>query len=183
MSSCIILIDYIQKNKFNRNKSIFSVIEELPNYAKIDDCLKSFFIENTNVSHNNFQIFSLNSLMNIYEMIELLCWDEFINNINDQNKMPINEEMKIKIKICIITTIKEENLIKKQDIANATRNLISRYLCRKREDTDISEFKQLSLYLYRKDLWKSDAADKEKFDEELYQIFGKINKIKFVIKC
>ena len=72
---------------------------------------------------------------------------------------------------------------KKQDITNGTGKLISRYLCEKRGDTAISEFKQLSLYLNRNDLWKPDVVDKENFDEELYLIFEKINKIKFVIKC
>ena len=75
LSSIIILINYIQKEYFNKNKSILSVIKELPNYIEIDNCLKSFFLENSNYN-DNFQMFSINVLINIYEIIELLYWEE-----------------------------------------------------------------------------------------------------------
>ena len=174
LSSIIILIDYIQKEYFNKNKSILSVIKELPNYIEIDNCLKSFFLENSNYN-NNFQMFSINVLINIYEIIELLYWEELKKNLNDQYKMPINDEIKIEIKNCFNTLIKEY----KQEIANATRKLISRYLCGKRGDSDISEFRELRSYLARIDLLKEDIID----DEEFYMALCKFDEIKFIIKC
>ena len=182
LSSCIILINYIQKENFENNKSILSVIKELPNYIEINNNLKDFFIENTN-NKDDFQIFTINSLINIYEIIELLCWDEFKRNLNDKYKMPINEEIKIKIKNFINATIKEENLIKMQDIANAIRKLISRYLCGKRSDTDINELIKLTLFLSKTDLWKYGSFDNDNFEEELMIFIEKIDKIKFVMKC
>ena len=183
LSSCIILIDYIQKENFENNKSILSIIKELPNYIEIDHYLKKFFIENTNNKNNN-QIFTINTLINIYEIIELLCWDEYKQNLSDKYKMPINEEIKIKIKNCINTIIKDENLIKKQDIAKAIRRLISRHLCGKRSDTDINEFAELTFFLSRYDLWKYDFKDNDQFEEEFFfTIHEKINEIKFVIEC
>ena len=89
--------------------------------------------------------------------------------------MPINHEIKIEIKNCFNTLIKEY----KQEIANATRKLISRYLCGKRGDSDISEFRELRLYLARNDLLKEDIID----DEEFCVALCKFDEIKFIIKC
>ena len=193
MSSCQLLIDYIQKENFNRNRTILSVIKDLPRYIEIDEFLKSFFIENTEdtneintvtTNQENIQMFSINTLINFYELIEFLCWDEFKNNLNDQYKMHLTEEMKKSIKRCIDSNITEEKLIKKQDIANATRRLISRYLSGKRGDTDIDEFKILFDYIKRGDLWKSEFMNDDRFETEIYLIFEEIKKeTKFILKC
>jgi hypothetical protein len=197
MSSCQILIDYIQKENFNKNKSIADVIRELPKYIEIDDLLKSFFIENTedmneiNTNENNndenvenIQMFSINTLINIYELIEFLCWPEFKNNLNDQYRMHLSDEMKKCIKKVFDTTINENSSLKKQDLANATRRLISRYLSGKRGDTDIGELQKLYEYIQRVDLWKADFLDNDELGNELYYIFEKIRKeIKIITRC
>ena len=199
MSSCQILIDYIQKENFNKNKSIVSVIRELPRYIEIDDLLKTFFIENTeemneiNTNENNnnndqngenVQMFSINTLIDIYELIEFLCWPEFKNNLNQQYRMHLSDEMKKIIKRVFDTSINEQSLLKKQDIANATRRLISRYLSGKRGDTDIDEFQKLFDHIQREDLWNADFLGNDMFSTELYNIFEKIRKdIKIIIRC
>jgi len=191
LSSWQILIDYIQKENFNKNKSIVSVIRDLPKYIEVDDLLKSFFIEKTEDieegeidNEKNNQMFSINTLINIYELIEFLCWDQFKNNLNEQYKMHLTEEMKKKINKVIETSITENSLVKKQDLANATRRLVSRYLSGKRGDTDIDELKQIFAYIQRADLWKPEFMDNEDFGTELYTIFENIKKeINFVVKC
>ncbi len=70
-----------------------------------------------------------------------------------------------------------------QDIANAIRKLISRYLCGKRSDTDINELIKLTLFLSITDLWKYGSFDNDNFEEELMIFIEKIDKIKFVMKC
>ena len=190
LSSCQILIDYIQKENFNKNEAIYSVISKMPEYIEIDELLKSFFIENTDdnrINTNNYEnikMFSINTLINIYNLIEFICWDQFKNNLNEQYKMHLSEENKNKIKTFLDTKIGENNLIKKQDIANAVRRLISRYLSGKRGDTDISELKILFDYIQRADLWRTELQDNEDFQTEIYTIFEGIKKeIKLVIKC
>ncbi len=188
LSSCQILIDFIQKENFNKNEAIFSVVRKLPEYIEIDDLLKSFFIENSNnINQNtgeNIQMFSVNTLINIYNLIEFICWDQFKNNLNDQYKMQLSEEHKKKIKNYIDTNIRENNLIKKKDIASAVRRLISRYLSGKRGDTDISEFKILFDYIQRADLWRTELQDNEAFPTEIYMIFDGIKReMNYVIKC
>ena len=114
LASCQLLIDFIQKENFNKNKSIVSVIRDLPKYIEIDELLKSFFIEKTEDNeekeikeddNNNIQIYSINTLINIYELIEFLCWDSFKDNLNDQYKLHLTEDMKKKITKVMETTI------------------------------------------------------------------------------
>ena len=195
LASCQILIDYIQKENFNKNKSIVSVIRDLPKYIEVDDLLKSFFIEKTEdmeedeiredaKNDNNNQMYSINTLINIYELIEFLCWESFKDNLNDQYKMHLSEDMRKKINKVIETSITENSLVKKQDLANTTRRLVSRYLSGKRGDTDIDESKKIFDYIQRSDLWKPEFMDNEDFGTELFTIFDKIRKeINFLIKC
>jgi hypothetical protein len=152
--------------------------------------LKSFFIENTdddieqNDKDNPIQMYSINTLINIYELIEFLCWEQFTNNLNEQYKMHLTEDMKKKIKKVIESSITEDSLVKKQDLARATRRLISRYLSGKRGDTDIGEFQKLFDYIQRADLWKPEFMDNEDFGTELFTIFENIKReINFITKC
>ena len=199
MSSCQILIDFIQKENFNKNKTIVSVIQDLPKYIEIDDLLKSFFIENTEVMNEintnennnndindqNIQMFSINTLINIYQLIEFLCWPEFKNNLNEQYKMHLTDEMKVVIKKVLDKYITEDSVLKKQDIANATRRLISRYLSGKRGDTDIDEMKKLFEFIKRADLWRPELLRSEENDDLLYNIFENSirTEIKFITRC
>ena len=103
------LIDYIQNENFNKNRSILSVINDLPKYIEIDDLSKSFFIEKTediidtdDNNNINIQMFSINTLINIFELMEFLCWEEFKNNLNEQYKMPLSEDMEKKINKVLI---------------------------------------------------------------------------------
>ena len=185
--SCQILIDFIQKENFNKNEPIFSVMKKLPSYIEIDESLKNFFIKNSDDEddkNSEFRKFSINTLINIYNLIEFMCWDQFKDNLNNQYQMHLKDDTKKEIKEYLDNTINENSLIKKQDIANAVRRLISRYLSGKRGDTDISEYKKLFDYIQRADLWRVDIADNDNFDTELFTIFeGMKRVVKIVIEC
>ena len=189
LSSCQILIDYIQKENYEQNKSICLIIKELPEYIELDENFRYFFTDigekNIKINNQDKTIFSINTLINIYELIELICWDQFKNNLNEQYQMQLSEDNKRKIKVCIDNYLKENNLIKKQDIANAVRRLISRYLSGKRGDTDISEYQKLFNYINRADLWKTEISSNENFDNELFNIFEMKIKTEIIniIKC
>ena len=79
--------------------------------------------------------------------------------------------------------------IAKQDLADAIRRLISRYLGGKREDTDINENQKLMDYISRADLWKPSISGDNNFENELSKIFNQIQSdIKIIchqnnIKC
>ena len=84
--------------------------------------------------------------------------------------MHLTDEIKKEIKEYFDEEIGENNMIKKQDIANAVRRLISRYLSGKRGDTDISEYKQLYDYIQREDLWRTELFENDNFETELFNI-------------
>ena len=182
--SCQILIDFIQKENFNKNEPIISVIGKLPKYIEIDEFLRMFFINNNgkDSNNNNFAMFSINILINIYNLIEFICWNQFKDNLNDQYyRMHLEGDAKKAIKEYFETEINENSLIKKQDIADAVRRLISRYLSGKRNDTDISEYKKLFDYIQREDLWKTDLSNDDNFKSELSNIFEGIKKVANII--
>ena len=118
--------------------------------------LSKFFIKN-----NKFKI---NSLISIYNIFEFVCWDEIKNNLNEEYKMKIEEKDKVKIINYINLNMKEDNLVTKKDISTALRRLISRYLCGKRGDTDINEYKRLSDYILREDLWRKQLQNDNNID-------------------
>ena len=186
--SCQILIDFIQKENFNKNTQLFSIIKKLPKYIEIDDSLKNFFIkhseEDINNNNDEFKMYSINTLINIYNLIEWICWSQFKENLNDQYKMNLPQKIKESIKDYLDKTITENSLIKKQDIADAVRRLISRYLSGKRGDVDISEYQKLSKLIIRADLWRSDLVVNDNFEEDVTNIFEGINKLtNIVIEC
>ena len=193
LSSCQILIDYIQKGNFNKNEQINSIIEKMPKYIVINDKLKSFFIENSNdidirksIYYEESQIFSVDSLMEIYNKIEFNCWEQFKNNLNEQYKMNIPDDIKRKIKefmdLCLE---KNKNIIlKKEDIAPGIRRLISRYLSGKRGDNDINEHKKLFDFIQREDLWDIQFQNNDNFQKALYDIFSGIEKeMNLFVEC
>ena len=129
-------------------------------------------------------MFSINTLINIYNLIEFICWNQFKENLNNQYQLHLKDDVKKDIKEYLDNAINENNFIKKQDIANAVRRLISRYLSGKRGDSDISEYKKLFDYIQRADLWKADIPDNENFFTELYTIFDGMKNISRVdIEC
>lgn len=141
-------------------------------------------IDQNNDNNNNIKMFSINTLLNIYNLIELTCWDQFKDNLNDIYKLKINKDDKIIIKNYFDSNINENNSIKKQDIASAVRRLISRYLSGKRGDTDINEYKILFDYIQRPDLWRTELQEDENFETEIYMLFDGIKReTNIIIEC
>ena len=175
LSSCQIIIYYITKNNLGEIQTVFDAIQKLNKYIEIYEPLKIFFKNN-----NKFKI---NSLMSIYNIFEYLCWDQIKNNINEEYKMKIKEKDKIKIKNYIDLNIKEDNLVKKNDISAAIRRLISRYLCGKRGDTDINEYKKLSDYILREDLWRYELQNDKNIDNFKKIIHALFEGIKNETRC
>ena len=168
--SCQILIDYIQKENYNKLNSIFDIINELPNFIEINNFLKKFFSENKN--------FSINMLLNIYKYFEHFCWKEIRVNINEQYQEKIDKNKKIEI-INFFKNLEKEkndNLITKKDLAFALRRFISRYLAGKRGDTDIDEKQKLIGQIVRYDLWDNNIIkNDEKFQNEIYYLTFDLN--------
>ena len=166
LSSCQILIDYIQKENYNKNQILSDIIENLPYYLELNRKFKNFFKNSQNKSKS---FFTINTLLNIYKIIELFCWKETEENINEQYKESIDKDKRLKI----IQFFKDYNLLNdkligKNNLAAAIRRFISRYLAGKRVDTDIDEKQELILQITRNDLWDLNIIQNvNKFQSEI----------------
>ena len=167
LSSCQILIDFIQKENYNISSKLSEIIKELPYYLELNEKFKNFF----NVGKDDNQsIFTVNTLLNVYKIFEHFCWKETKENINEQYKEKIENNKKVEINSFFKNYNEKEKLIKKKDLASALRRLISRYLAGKRGDTDIKEDQELIQQITRNDLWEKNIIDVEDFQTEIYSL-------------
>ena len=94
LSTCQILIDFIQGENYDKNKTIYSVIINLPKYIELNENFVNF-IEDIGEKEinlkNNQKIFSIDTLINIYDIIEYICWNQFKNNLNEQYNLKVSD--------------------------------------------------------------------------------------------
>ena len=158
MFSIQLLIFYLKNENYKPDFTIKEAINNIPDYININDDCKVFFDNNPN--------FKLNSLISIFEYIELLCYPQILENVNDDYKIDIKQEEIDKIN----TYFNNENgkLISKILFATPVRRFISRYLCGKRGENDIKEDDNLLNYLEcKEELWDKDLINNHKFEEEI----------------
>ena len=154
MFSIQLLIFYLKNENYKPDFTIKEAINNIPDYINISDDCKVFFDNNPN--------FKLNSLISIFEYIELLCYPQILENVNDDYKIDIKQEE--------IDKINNENgkLISKILFATPVRRFISRYLSGKRGENDIKEDDNLLDYLEcKEELWDKDLINNHKFEEEI----------------
>ena len=84
MFSLQLLIFYLKNENYNPDYSIKEAINNIPDYVNIGDDCKEFFKNNPD--------FKLNSLISVFEYIELLCYPQILENVNDDYKIDIEQE-------------------------------------------------------------------------------------------
>ena len=163
-----LLIYYLGNNNFPLNKYLNSILDEKPDYLKLDEHCISFFKDNN---------FNLNKIMNIFFYSEHLSFKELKNMLQPEYKKLIDERVIIDIKKQL--EIKDNNeIILWKDLAAAVRRFISRYLVGIRQDTDINENMELAIQLSRIDLWDEKIGKLQNLEE---LIANKISKFKIKV--
>ena len=120
----------------------------------------------------NKNLFKVNSLMNIFNIFELLCWDKIKENLENEYKTKLNETI-IKKFDSFYANKENERYITKIKLATALRRFISRYLTGKRNEKESKEKKNLMLYLRKEELWDEiDFTKNEEFNKELNELFS-----------
>ena len=168
-ASLQILMNEIIKENYNQNYLIYKIIESLPNYIRLNEKLVLFF-KNKYEYYSEEKVFTINSLVSIFEYFESLCWKEIKKNILDDYKLELSEEIKNFIRDYFENYKNEEKLINKKDFTYALRKLISRSLAGSRQDIDIKSDSKLKLYINRYDLWNKEIINKESFEGEIDEI-------------
>jgi hypothetical protein len=125
-------------------------------------------------NEKNNNSFTISTLINLFEVVELFCWDVIRENLDKKYLQDINENIKMQIdKYFEDNSLKKSNNIIKSkiDLCSAIRKFISRYLSGKSYE-NINPKNNLKIYLINSELWPINFAEKDVIDDEINQIFG-----------
>ena len=163
----------IVKENYEPNYLIYKIIEGLPDYIILKQELKNMFRE-TYENYPEEKIFTIDTLISIFEFFEALCWKEIKErNILEDYKLKITDEVKKYLTQYFENNKDKPKLINQNNFTNALRKLISRSLAGSRQDIDIKPEANLMQYLKREDLWPKEFMNdenSEKFEEEIFMI-------------
>ena len=170
-----ILIDVILDLNPSINDTLLSVTSKNINLFNFD-IINNFFMEmNEKEKNNNLTI---STLIDIFDIVELFCWDIIREIVNKEYLQDINEEIKIQIDTYFDVNPEQKNnnimIISKIDLCSAIRKFISRYLSGK-SDENINPKNQLKNYLINGELWPINFAENVIIEDEINQIFGKVD--------
>ena len=156
-----------KKNKdLAQTKTVKEIINDnfLPNFVHLsDETIKLF----------NEYNFSLFKLFSVYEYFELLCYDDFKNNTDQDYMDPIPEEKLQKLNEHFIKKDNSEKgyLITRQILCSAVRKFISRFLSGKRNVQEVNHnFELFTFMQYREDIWKAEVRQNNNFERELSEL-------------
>ena len=171
-SSLQILMNEIVKGNYEPSHLIYKIIETLPVYIILNKELKNMFKE-TYEYYLGEKIFSLNTLVSIFEYFEALCWKEIRKKVAEDCKLKISDEAKKYITEYFANDKEKKNLINQKNFTTALRRFISRSLAGSRQESEIKLDALLHLYINREDLWPKEfynEINSEKFINEIFII-------------
>ena len=163
LSSMNKLIFYLHNKSFKVNENINDyIIPKLPNHIQLStSCINLF---------KNISNIKISQLIEVYEYIELQCFEEFKNNLNKRYKEQINKEDSEKY-IKLLENIEKKSKLTKLILGKALRKLICRYICGKRDDEvfhkDITIFEILEV---RNDIWDKEFLDSKNYEEIMEEL-------------
>ena len=181
-----LLIDYLQRENYDRYEQISDIIKKLPKQINICNEIRLFFKSNENqnkeqsfnildneeeINNNNSIFFGLNTLISIFELFEELCWDSFKDNLVGDYLQTIDAPWALKIKQYFYSIMNDSNkIIKKEKFCTALRRFISRYLAGKRGENEINENNTLLNEIIRPELWEPYFTESETFEMEVAKL-------------
>ena len=166
----------IIKENYEQEILIYDIIEKLPNYIILNKELVDL-LKKCKEQYMDEKIFTINSLVSIFEYFEALCWPQINKNILDDYTLVLTEESKKHVLDYFKKIENEKKIINIQDFTYALRRLISRYLAGSRQEIDINAQLELILHIGKNEFWSKEIADNDEKDNELYVICHKDIKI------
>ena len=134
-ASLQILMNEIIKENYNQDVLIYDIIEKLPNYIILNKELVNL-LKNKKDYYMNEKVFTINSLISVFEYFEALCWNQIKDekNILDDYRLLLDEKSKKHVLDYFKKIENEKKIINVRDFTFALRRLISRYLAGARQD-------------------------------------------------
>lgn len=141
----------------DKNIRISETMNDFPSYFKIPDDIKNLFRANQ---------FTISHIISVYEYFELLCFNEFKNNIDPLYKQIISDEKNVLIEKYF--TDRPEVLLKQLQISTAARRFISRSLVGTREDLEVDNNPELfDILKIKEDCWNMEIVNSTRFEPEI----------------
>ena len=174
-----LLIFYLTNNNAKVDDTILNIISNAPDYLRIDDMGRKFF-------NDKGKDLKIEQIMHVFFFFEHLCFTELCNNLNNQYKEQIPEDIKKIIDEKLINNEKDKNdkneenaqnvqkdnkekndndKIKIKELGAAVRRFISRYLVGSRADA--SPKSMLLPNLSKIELWEEKFGKNNNLEEEL----------------
>ena len=169
-----ILIDIIFHSNYKGEQLISQVIRDNNKIHNLIILKELFGIENMKDNDcADKKLFKINSLMQVFLLFELLCWNKIKENISQRNRKDIEDNIKSRI----LSALNPEFFkpIKKRKLLVALRRFISRYLYRERNANEINENDKLFHYLKKNELWDKNIEENPKFFDALEKVLDNNN--------
>ena len=168
-SSLQILMNEIIKENYPQDILIYDIIEKLPNYIVLNKELKDL-LKRSKELYMNEKVFTINSLVSVFEYFEALCWPEISKNILEDYTLVLSEASKKHVLDYFKKNENEKKIINVQAFTFALRRLISRYVAGSRQEIDINGTLELKLHIGKNEFWSKEIGDNDEKDNELYEI-------------
>ena len=168
LSSMNKLIFFLHNKSFKPEDDIYNdIISRLPNHIQISkSCLNLF---------KNISNIKINQLIEVYEYIELQCFEEFKDNLNNRYKDEINKDDSKKY-IQFIENLETKSKLTKLILAKAVRKFICRYICGKRDDEQFHKDENIfNILKERNEIWDKEFLDYKNYDEIFKELTDNIN--------
>ena len=166
-----LIIFYLTNNNFSEEEEINKILENSPEYLKINIHCSNFF-------KNEGNSFKANQLMNIFFYIEHLVFEDLLKTLHPEYQKKIEKTLEEEIREKLVNKVNDEDKLFIKDLSAALRRFISRYLAGSRQTTDINENNYLELQLNRIDLWEEKYGKINNLDELISE---KINSFKLKV--
>jgi hypothetical protein len=114
-----VLINLILENNYNKNELITNIINSEKNENENITILKNLFNDEKIVRK---KLFKVDKVMNIFNIYEFLCWDEIKDNLNNEYKMELDDNIKIKFDL-FYKGYEDKRIITKIKLATALRSI------------------------------------------------------------
>ena len=164
------LIKYIQNENYKNEQHIKEIIDKMPSITHLEG-VKEFFTSNDKESDDKkIHLFTVNSLVDLYNLFEHECWNEIKENINNEYKKKIKEEITNEINKFFEENDDKKSIINKLNLSTAIRRFISKYLSGERGENEVNENNKLMQELKRPDLWDYLFVDHPYFENEIDKI-------------
>ena len=170
-ASLQILMNEIIKQDYEQDYLIYRIIETLPGYIILNQELVKMFKESKDI-YTEEKIFTINSLIPIYEYFEALCWKDIKTYILEDYKLEIPEESKKNIiEYFEKNKNKMKKLINKTNLTTAIRRLISRYIASTSQEIEINPEAKFILYIDKYEFWTKEIVEDPSFYTEINKLF------------